>query len=125
LAKHVAGQDLVISTAQVPGRPAPRLVTEAMVRSMKPGSVIVDLAAETGGNCECTKPGETVDVAGVAVLGPLGVPSTVPLHASQVYSRNLQTLVEHIVRDGTLVVDLADEITGAMALVHAGEIRKR
>ncbi len=123
--RHVKDMDLVISTAQVPGRPAPRLLTEEMVRSMRPGSVIVDLAAESGGNCALTRPGETVLAGGVAVLGAVNVASTVPLHASQMYSRNLQALLAHLAPDGQLRLDLADEITGAMAVVHAGEVRRR
>ena len=116
IARHLADMDVVITTAQVPGRPAPRLVTAEMVRSMRPGSVIVDLAAETGGNCELTRPGETVDVGGVHIVGPLNVPSTVPYHASQMFSRNVVTLLRHVVPDGKLTIDLADEIVGAMAV---------
>ena len=124
IGKHIKDMDLVISTAAIPGRPAPRLITEAMVRSMKPGSVIVDVAAETGGNCELTRPDETVEAHGITILGPLNLASALPLHASQMYSRNLQTLLLHLVKDGQLVVDLNDEITGAMVVVHAGEVRK-
>ncbi len=123
--RHVKEMDLVVSTAQVPGRPAPRLITEAMVRSMRAGSVIVDLAAESGGNCELTRPGETIVAGGVCVLGPTNLPSTVPLHASQMYSRNLFALLGHLARDGNLQVDVGDEITGAMAVAHAGEVRVR
>ena len=123
--RHIAGIDLVISTAQIPGRPAPRLITEEMVGSMRPGSVIVDLAAEAGGNCALTRVGETVHAHGVTILGPADLPSSVPMHASQMYSRNLQTLVQHLVKDGALVVDLADEITGAMTVTHAGAVRAR
>ncbi|BDG08818.1 Re/Si-specific NAD(P)(+) transhydrogenase subunit alpha [Anaeromyxobacter paludicola] len=122
--KHVVDQDLVITTAQVPGRPAPRLLTRDMVRAMRPGAVIVDLAAESGGNCELTRAGETVQEAGVTVLGPLNLPATLPLHASQMYARNLLALAQHLVRDGALALDVADEITGAMAVVHQGEVRK-
>jgi len=125
LGRHLPGQDLVVTTAQVPGRPAPRLVTEEMVRSMRPGSALVDLAAESGGNCACTRPGETVDVGGVAVLGPLDLPSRLPTHASQMYARNLLALVDVVVKGGRLAFDPADEIAGAMALTHAGEIRRR
>ena len=126
IAKHIAGQDLVVTTAQIPGRPAPRLVSADMVRSMKPGSVIVDLAAETGGNCELTRGGEAVDVNGVLVLGPLNVPSTLAFHASQTYSKNLQSLLGHLLdKEGKPKLDLQDEITGAMVVTHAGEIRKR
>jgi proton-translocating NAD(P)+ transhydrogenase subunit alpha len=124
--KHIAAQDLVVTTAQIPGRPAPRLVTAEMVRSMKPGSVIVDLAAETGGNCELTRPGEAVEVAGVHVLGPVNVPATVAFHASQTYSRNLQSLLQHLLgEDGKPRLDVQDEITGAMIVTHQGEVRTR
>jgi len=121
--RHIREMDLVITTALIPGRPAPRLITRAMVRDMRAGAVIVDLAAEAGGNCELTRPDETVRQGEVTVLGPLNLPATVPLHASQMYSRNLQTLLQHLVKDGALVVDLADEITGAMVVTHQGETR--
>ena len=124
IAGHIKDQDLVITTAQIPGRPAPRLITAAMVATMKPGSVIVDLAAETGGNCELTRPGETVDADGVLVIGPQNLASSLPLHASQMFSRNVLTLLQHLIKDGALVVDPADEITGAMLVTHQGEIAK-
>jgi NAD(P) transhydrogenase subunit alpha len=114
IGKHIPGMDLVISTAQIPGRPAPRLITAEMVGSMRPGAVIVDLAAETGGNCELTRPGETVDVNGVKVLGPVNLAATLPLHASQMFSRNVLTLLQHMVRDGVLTSDAEDEILGPM-----------
>ena len=98
LADHIKDMDLVISTAAIPGKRAPVLITEAMVASMKPGSVIVDLAAETGGNCELTRAGETVVTAnGVTILGPLNLPATMPLHASQMFSRNVLTLLQHLI----------------------------
>jgi NAD(P) transhydrogenase subunit alpha len=122
---HIAGMGLVITTALVPGRPAPRLVTGEMVASMRPGSVIVDLAAEAGGNCELTRLGETVVAHGVTIIGPVNLPSTLPLHASQMFSRNVQTLLQHLTSDGALRVDPADEITGAMLITHQGEVRKR
>jgi len=125
LAGHLPQQDLVITTAQVPGRPAPRLVSAAMVASMRPGSALVDLAAESGGNCELTRPGETVEVGGVAVLGPLDLPSRLAFHASQMYARNLQALVQVLVRDGKLAFDPADEVAGPMALVHGGQVLRR
>lgn len=115
--------DLVISTAAIPGRPAPRLITRDMVESMKPGSVIVDVAAETGGNCELTRPGETVVHAGVSILGPLNLAASMPQHASQMFARNMQVLLEHLTPAGTLTVSLDDEITGAMCVVHAGTLR--
>ncbi len=120
LARHLPQQDLVVTTAQVPGRAAPRLVSAAMVRSMRPGSALVDLAAEGGGNCELTRPGETVEEGGVAVLGPLNLPSRLPWHASQMLARNFQALVQLLARDGKPAFDPADEVLGPMALTHAG-----
>ncbi|GAC1516152.1 MAG: Re/Si-specific NAD(P)(+) transhydrogenase subunit alpha [Gemmatimonadaceae bacterium] len=114
LAKHLTQQDLVITTAQIPNRPAPRLITADMVRGMKAGSVIVDLAAESGGNCELTRAGETVRIQGVAILGPVNLPATLPTHASQMFSRNVMTLVQHLVKDAALTLDPSDEITKAM-----------
>jgi len=125
LARHLPAMDLVVTTAQVPGRPAPLLVTEAMVRSMRPGSAIVDLAADGGGNCACTRPGETVDVGGVAVLGPLELASSLPQHASQMYARNLLALLAIVARDGRHAFDPQDDVAAAMAVTHAGEIRRR
>jgi NAD(P) transhydrogenase subunit alpha len=114
IAKHIAGVDLVVTTAAIPGKRAPILITANAVRGMKTGSVIVDLAAETGGNCELTKAGETVDVGGVQVIGPLGLASTAAFHASQMLSRNILTFITHITKDGALNIDASDEITGAM-----------
>ncbi len=119
----IGQQDVVISTAAIPGRPAPRLITAVMVETMKPGSVIVDVAAETGGNCELTKPGETIEHHGVTIIGQLNLPSTIPTHASQMFARNVQTLIEHLRKDGEVVLDMNDEITGAMCLVYDGARR--
>jgi len=116
IAKHIPDMDLVITTAQIPGKPAPRLITEAMIRTMKPGSVIVDLAVETGGNCELSRAGEIVIAAGVTVLGPVNVPSQIPQHASMMYSRNVQTLLEYLSKDGKVVVAADDAIAGPMTL---------
>ncbi len=124
IAKHIKDQDLVITTAAIPGRAAPKLITADMVRTMRPGSVIVDLAAETGGNCELTKLGETVVEHGVRIIGASNLPATMPTHASQMFSRNVQTLLTHLVKDGALNIDLADEITGAMTLTHDGQAKK-
>jgi NAD(P) transhydrogenase subunit alpha len=118
VAEHIKGQDIVITTALIPGRPAPRLITAEMVKSMRPGSVIVDLAAEAGGNCELTKPDETVVAHGVTIVGPTNLPSSVPLHASQMFSRNLETLIKHLAPDGALALDENEEIVKAM-LVNA------
>jgi len=124
LADHIEDMDLVISTAAIPGKRAPILITEAMVASMKPGSVIVDLAADAGGNCALTKPGDEVSTPnGVTVLGPLNLPATTPLHASQMFSRNVLALVQHLMKDGQVVIDLNDEITGPMCLAHDGHVR--
>ncbi len=123
IARHLRSQDLVVTTAQLPGRPAPRLVTAEMVRAMRPGSVIVDLAAETGGNCEPTRAGETVVLAGVSILGPVNLASAVPAHASQLYGRNVTALLEHLSRGGRLALDPRDEIAGAMLVVHGGQVR--
>ena len=114
--------DIIISTALIPGKPAPTLLTTAMVEGMKPGSVIVDLAAEMGGNCEVTKPGEEVVHHGVTVMGPLNLPSTAPTHASQMYSRNVTTFYALLVKDNTLNIDLDDEITAAMCVTHGGQV---
>jgi NAD(P) transhydrogenase subunit alpha len=114
--KHLPDMDLVITTAQIPGKPAPRLITGAMVQSMKPGSVIVDLAVETGGNCELSKPGETVAAFGITILGPLNLPSQIPQHASVMYSRNVQALLEHLTKDGKVVVAADDVVAGPMIL---------
>lgn len=120
---HVRDMDLVVTTAQIPGRPAPRLLTAPMIRSMRPGSVVVDVAAESGGNCELTRPGETVVEAGVTILGAVDLPSSVPLHASQMYGRNVTTLLQHLVADGRLRLELQDEIAGPMLVVHEGKVR--
>jgi proton-translocating NAD(P)+ transhydrogenase subunit alpha len=103
--------DVVVTTALVPGRPAPVLITAEAVAAMHPGSVIVDLAAEAGGNCELTEPGSEVERHGVWILGPLNLPSTMPVHASQLYARNVSALIAHLVVDGQLRLDFDDEIT--------------
>jgi H+-translocating NAD(P) transhydrogenase subunit alpha len=116
LAAHIRDVDMVVTTAQIPGRPAPRLITRDMVHSMRAGSVIVDIAAESGGNCECSIPGETVTEHDVTIMAPLNLPSSAPFHASQMFGRNIFELLKHLVRDGQLVIDPADEITAAMTL---------
>lgn len=120
IGRHIVSMDLVVSTAQIPGRAAPRLITNEMIHSMRPGAVIVDLAAETGGNCEATRAGETVTVNGVHVIGPVNLAATLPLHASQMFSRNVLTLLQHFVRDGEVKLDLEDEITGPMCVARGG-----
>jgi NAD(P) transhydrogenase subunit alpha len=123
LAEEIGKMDAVISTAAVPGRRAPLLVTEEAVKNMSPGSVIVDLAAETGGNCELTEPGETVVREDVTIAGPLGLPSSMPDHASSLYARNVQALLELMLGDeGELKLDFDDEIIKGACITHEGEI---
>jgi proton-translocating NAD(P)+ transhydrogenase subunit alpha len=123
LAKAVKENDIIITTAAIPGRPAPKLITADMVRSMKPGSVIVDLAAETGGNTELTEAGKVIDVDGVRIDGTTNLPSTMPYHASQMYSRNIQSLLElMITKDGKLNLDMNDEVIKGTVITKDGEV---
>lgn len=122
IGRHIVDQDLVITTALIPGRAAPVLITKAMVESMRPGSVIVDLAAEAGGNCELTRPNETIHVGGVTIIGAVNLPATVPFHASQMLSRNVFTLLQHLIKENALTIDLDDEITKAMVVTHDGVV---
>ena len=123
LAKAVKENDIVITTAAIPGRPAPKLITADMVRSMRPGSVIVDLAAETGGNCELTRPGEVSVVDGVRIDGTTNLPSTMPYHASQMYSRNVASLLGlMLAKDGTLNVDMNDDVVKGTVITKDGEV---
>jgi NAD(P) transhydrogenase subunit alpha len=122
MATVIAESDVVITTAAVPGRKAPVLVTAEMVEGMHRGAVVVDLAAERGGNCELTRPGETVVHRGVTVLGPLNLPAMVPYHASQLYSKNISTFLLHLVSKGALRVDLADEITAGTLVAREGRV---
>ena len=122
IAERVKEADFVITTALIPGRPAPRLVTDAMVRSMKPGSVIVDMAAEMGGNVEGTEPGKEVVKHGVTIIGITNLPATMPGSATQMYAKNLQTLIKHLVKDGEINLDLDDEITRGSTITHAGKV---
>ena len=123
LARAVADADVIVTTAAIPGRKAPILVRKEMMSKMHAGAVIVDLAAETGGNCELTKPGETVDVGGVSVAGPVNLPSQLPFHASQMYSRNLESFLKLLVdAQGALITDYADEILAASLLTRGGTV---
>lgn len=122
MTRVVAENDVVITTAAIPGKKSPILVTAEMVQGMKSGSFIVDLAAERGGNCELTKPGETVTEHGVNIAGPLNLPSTIPYHASQMYSKNITTFLLNMVSDGTLNLDLEDEIVHDTLVVRDGDI---
>ncbi len=122
MARVVADSDVVITTAVVPGAKAPVLITGDMVSRMAPGSVIVDMAAERGGNCELTRPQETIVEHGVTIIGPVNLASTVPYHASQMYARNLTTFLLHLVKDGRLQINLDDEITRETLLCRDGEV---
>jgi NAD(P) transhydrogenase subunit alpha len=123
MTRVVAGSDVVITTAAIPGKRSPILVTADMVKAMTPGSVIVDLGAERGGNCELTQSGKTVVEHGVTIVGPLNLASTVPYHASQMYSKNLATFLEHLLdKEGKLVVNTTDEITSGTLLCQGGEL---
>lgn len=118
--QHVKTADVVISTAMVPGKKAPVLITEAMVKDMRRGAVIVDLAAEMGGNCELTLPSQMVERCGVKIHGPVNLAATLPEHASQMYARNVSALLNHLVKKGELVLDFNDEITRGCCLTHGG-----
>jgi NAD(P) transhydrogenase subunit alpha len=118
MAKQVAESDVVITTAAIPGRPAPKLIPASAVEAMRPGSVIVDLAAETGGNCELTQPGEEIDHGGVTIVGRLNLASEMAVHASQLYARNVQALLDHLAPEGQLVLDFDDEITAGACVTR-------
>jgi len=122
IGEYIAKSDVVITTAAVPGRKAPLLVTGEMVKGMRPGSVIVDLAADTGGNVELTQAGKDVDVGGVTIIGTRNVPSTMPLTTSQLYARNVANLLLHLVKNGAVSLDFADEITKGACVTYGGEI---
>lgn len=122
LADHVAQADIVITTAQVPGRPAPRLITREMVEQMRPGSIVVDLAAPSGGNCEVTVPGAEVRAGEALVIGPRDLAAGTAGHASEMYSRNVVALIRHLASEGRIVVDPKDPITAAACVAHAGEM---
>jgi NAD(P) transhydrogenase subunit alpha len=122
LAAKMTEFDVVITTALVPGRPAPRLIPKETVAGMRPGSVIVDLAAEAGGNCELTEPDQVAVRHGVTIHGPTNLPATMPVHASQLYARNVTELLREFVKDGALRVDLEDEVLKGACVTHGGEI---
>ena len=122
LGKRVAAADVVITTALVPGQKAPLLITEEAVRAMRPGSVVVDLAAEKGGNCALTEADQEVVVDGVTIVGHTNLPAEIPTHASQMYAKNLVTFLKHMVHEGEIRLDLEDEITRGALLTHEGQI---
>ena len=124
VANHIKNQDIVITTALIPGRPAPQLISRAMVESMRPGSVIIDLAAERGGNCELTSPGETVDHNGVRIVGPVNLPGTVSVNASSLYAKNLLTFLQPMIdsESGAMKIDWDDEIVQGTLVAKDGKI---
>lgn len=119
---HVKNCDVVITTAQVPGKKAPLLLTREMVLQMKQGAVIVDLAAEQGGNCACTDPGKDIVVNGVTIIGPINLPSSMPIHASQLYAKNITSLIRLLIKEKHLQIDFNDDIINAACITHAGKI---
>ncbi len=123
LSPYIAKADVVITTAQVPGKPAPLLIAEETVAQMKPGSVIVDLASESGGNCACSEAGKDINYQGVTIISPTNLPGTVPTNTSQMYAKNLLNLVQYLVKDGQLQLNFEDEITSSACVTHGGEIR--
>jgi len=122
IAEHAKTADVVITTAQVPGRRAPLLVTEAALNGMKRGSVIIDLAGATGGNCAVSKPDEIVERGGVTIMAPLNLAATVPVHASQLYSRNITAFLSLLIKDGELRIDMADDVVGPSCVTHQGQV---
>lgn len=122
MAPVVAESDIVITTAAIPGQKAPILISRAMVEGMRAGSVVVDLAAERGGNCEVTQPGETIEYQGITIMGPLNIPATVAHHASQLYAKNVTTFLAHLAKAGSLTLDLEDEITRETLVTNGGEV---
>jgi NAD(P) transhydrogenase subunit alpha len=123
LAEHIAAANIVISTAALPGRPSPMIISAAMVDAMKPGSVIIDLAAEGGGNCELTRAGEEIRHNGISIAGPLNVPSMLAVHASEMYAKNLLNFLQPMIQDGRLAPDWEDEVFAGSVLTRTGEIR--
>jgi NAD(P) transhydrogenase subunit alpha len=122
IAEHAKTADVVITTAQVPGRRAPLLVTEEAVNGMKRGSVIIDLAGATGGNCALSKADEVVEVAGVTIIAPTNLPATVPVHASQLYSRNVTAFLGLLIKEGELNIDMNDDVVGPSSVTHQGQV---
>jgi H+-translocating NAD(P) transhydrogenase subunit alpha len=121
VAEHAKGADVIITTAQVPGRPAPLLLTEEAVNGMKRGACVVDLAGATGGNCAVARPGETIERDGVFIMSPLNLAATVPVHASQLYSRNVTAFLSLLIKEGELYIDMADDVVGPSTVTHQGE----
>lgn len=125
LKKHLAGSDVVITTAGVPGKPAPKILTKEMVEAMKPGAVIIDTLADMGGNCELTKADETLNYHDVTIVGPINIPSKLAIHASEMYGRNLINLLSLMIKDQLLTLDWSDEIISGAVVTHDGVIKNR
>ncbi|MGH8121233.1 MAG: NAD(P) transhydrogenase subunit alpha, partial [Rudaea sp.] len=124
LAEHIKGVDVIVTTAAVPGRKAPRIISAAMVAGMRAGAVIVDIAAETGGNCELTEAGKTIVTGnGVTIIGPVNLAATTPIHASEMYAKTLYNFLELSIKDGGLSLDWSDELIAKTCITHAGEIK--
>lgn len=121
--EYIRQADVVITTALIPGKPAPKLISKDLVAGMKSGSVIVDMAAEQGGNCELTEPGKIADVNGVKILGLLNLPSMVPVHATEMYAKNIQNCLEDMIKDGAAHLDFEDEVVAGSIITHGGEVR--
>ena len=122
MARVVASSEVVVTTAAIPGRKSPVLITADMVKGMAPGAMIVDLAAERGGNCELTRADDTVVTGGVTIIGPTNLASSVPYHASQLYAKNIATFLLHLVKDGKLQINSDDEITRETLVTRGGEV---
>src|SRR4029079_7588160 len=122
IAEHARQADIIITTAQVPGRRAPLLITEQAVDGMKRGSMVIDLAGATGGNCALTKADETVERNGVTIIAPTNLAATVPVHASQLYSRNITSFLTPLIKDGQLQIDMNDDVVGPSCVTHEGHI---
>ena len=120
--EHISKADVVITTALIPGKPAPILIPTSMVDAMKPGSIVMDLASENGGNCELTQKDEIIDHNGVTIDGTSNIPGTMPVHASELYAKNITALLTYMIKDGQLDLDLEDEIISGSMYTHNGEI---
>jgi NAD(P) transhydrogenase subunit alpha len=120
---RIAAADAVVTTASVPGRPAPKIITRSAIERMRPGSVVVDIAAEQGGNCELTRPGEVVDHGGVQIIGALNLPSQLAYNASEMYARNLLNFLKPAINKGELAIDWNDEVFAQSCLTHDGTVR--
>jgi NAD(P) transhydrogenase subunit alpha len=125
IAEHAKTADVVITTAQVPGRRAPQLVTEEAVNGMRRGAIIIDLAGATGGNCALSKADQTIERNGVVIIAPTNLPATVPVHASQLFSRNVTAFLSLLIKDGELNVDMNDDVVGPSCVTHQGQVVNR